>query len=131
MTIPAIDLLDFQTGNLVGRNHLSSIDPRRMKDSIGQGKQVCLQWIPSHVGVPGNETAVMIWLRQEFWPIYTAGVYALSDDLGALEAVICSSMTFLLCRGGKSYLSLLSPASPAHLLDCWSILATIVYEKEA
>ncbi|GFU79120.1 hypothetical protein TNCV_1554641 [Trichonephila clavipes] len=57
MTIPAIDLLDFQTGNLVGRNHLSSIDPRRMKESIGQGKQVCLQWIPSHVGVPGNETA--------------------------------------------------------------------------
>ncbi|GFU83490.1 uncharacterized protein TNCV_2142481 [Trichonephila clavipes] len=92
---------------------------------LGQRKQVCLQWIPLHVGVPGDEAADELASRglQEF--------QGLSDGLLAcFRSGHLHSMTFV--PGVKSFYtcpcSLL--ASPAHLLDCWGISLRRLYEEQ-
>ncbi|GFV04564.1 RNase H domain-containing protein [Trichonephila clavipes] len=99
---------------------------------LGQRKQVCLQWIPSHVGVPGNESSNKFDLKKPpalHW--YAAKSPGLSLQCRSSKvhqmALACfrtghlRNMTFV--QREKSFFTCPCslPASPAYLLDCWSI----------
>ncbi|GFY28337.1 uncharacterized protein TNCV_4396691 [Trichonephila clavipes] len=83
---------------------------------LGPRKQVCFQWIPSHVGVSGYEAAGAGWAHQ--------------TALASVRSGHLRNMT--LVQGIKSFFtcpcSLL--ASPAHLLDCWGISLRQLYEEQ-
>ncbi|GFX03890.1 RNase H domain-containing protein [Trichonephila clavipes] len=101
--------------------------------SFGQRKQVCLQWISSHVDVPENEAADELAGRGCDFPNPSStcrSSRAHQTALARFRSGHLRSMTVV--QGVKSFFtcpcSLL--ASPAHLLDCWGISLQQLYEEQ-
>ncbi|GFV40291.1 RNase H domain-containing protein [Trichonephila clavipes] len=96
-------------------------------DRLGQRKQVCLQWIPSHVGVPGDEAQAKMNLIWRNPPAHHCGP-GLSQQcsrsrahqltLARFRSGHLRGMTFV--QGAKSFFTcpFSLPVSPARLLDC-------------
>ncbi|GFV92617.1 RNase H domain-containing protein [Trichonephila clavipes] len=97
---------------------------------LGQRKHVCLHWIPSHVGEPGNEAADERAAKSPGLSIQCRSSRAHQTALTRLTSDHLRSMTFV--QGLKSFFtcpcSLL--ASPTHLLDCWGISLRQLYEEQ-
>ncbi|GFU74253.1 uncharacterized protein TNCV_4168441 [Trichonephila clavipes] len=114
---------------------------------LGQRKQVCLQWIPSHVDVPGNAAAeelagkgcdlpnpsLSVLSLLEIHSPHRAKMnltWALQTALARFRSRHLHSMTFV--QGVKSLFTCpcsLS-ASPTHLLDCWGISLGQLFEDQ-
>ncbi|GFU33026.1 uncharacterized protein TNCV_4155971 [Trichonephila clavipes] len=108
--------------------------------TLGQRKQVCLQWIPSQwVGL--RMKLLMSWLRNppahHWYATKSPGLSlqcrksrAHQTALARFRSGHLRNMTFV--QGVKSFFtcpcSLL--ASPAHLLDCWGISLRQLYEEQ-
>ncbi|GFU56450.1 nup43 [Trichonephila clavipes] len=94
---------------------------------LGQRKQVCLQWIPLHVGVPRKEAADELAGRGSDLFNPSSPVLIHSSSRAHETALACfrsdhlRSVTFL--HEVKSFFTCPCslPASPAHLLYCWGI----------
>ncbi|GFW89108.1 uncharacterized protein TNCV_2685421 [Trichonephila clavipes] len=90
---------------------------------LGQRKQVCHQWIPLHVGVPGNEAANELVGR-------CRSSRAHQKALARFRSGHLRSMTF--AQGVKSFFT--CPCShlafPAHHLDYWAISLRQLYEEQ-
>ncbi|GFW56687.1 uncharacterized protein TNCV_4067671 [Trichonephila clavipes] len=97
---------------------------------LGQRKPVCLQWIPSHVDVPGNEATDELAAKSPDLSIQCRSSRAHQTALACLRSGHLRSMTFV--QGVKSFFTCPSslPASPAHLLDCWGISLRQFYEEQ-
>ncbi|GFY00817.1 uncharacterized protein TNCV_2142091 [Trichonephila clavipes] len=97
---------------------------------LGQRKEVCLQWITSHVGVHGNEAADEMATKSPGLSIQCRSFRTHQTVLARFRSGHLRSMTFV--QGVKSFFtcpcSLL--ASPAHLLDCWGISLPQLYEEQ-
>ncbi|GFW95573.1 RNase H domain-containing protein [Trichonephila clavipes] len=88
---------------------------------LGQRKQVCLQWIPSHVGVPGNETADELAAKSPGLSLQSRRSRSLQTALACFRSGHLRGMTIV--QRVKFFVTCLYslPASSAHFLDRWGI----------
>ncbi|GFV78298.1 nup43 [Trichonephila clavipes] len=85
---------------------------------LGQRKQMCLQWIPLHVGVPGKEITNELAGRGCDLPDPSSTALSHSEIYSLHRRV----KLFYSCF----YLS----ASPTHRLDCWGISLGQLFDEQ-
>ncbi|GBM79245.1 hypothetical protein AVEN_104201-1 [Araneus ventricosus] len=92
--------------------------------------RVCFQWIPSHVGVFGNEEADVLAKEGSALSLQSVGTRSAQTALARLRSGHIKSLKFIDKEKAFSSCPCSCPASPAHIIDCIGASARQLWSGE-